>query len=356
MADEHKTDQNSEELENLTTEELQERIQNEKKNAKRSLRFAFTALIAIIAVCIAWFVANNQVSMTGTQISAENDEPFELASVGTRQSVEMDKLKDNENNNILSGGGLNNSYSQCIDIYTGKTESLVQNGKNLELHTGSSGLAWYLDGQESFSPGAGGELTFYLIPKKSGLTEATFSFELNGYKEKTNNKIEKVTGDEKLQNLLEGHILFFRNLTDEKGYFNWLGENLSFTVKAPKNSDGTTGEFQRNMPYKVTVYWVWPRYFRNYIYTKRSTEGDLFTDKADQSENSDYTKIINFVNQQKSKENSKLFYHKSNQAEIPGDAASMTDDIRDICTLYYNQADEYIGTEIQYIYIQVKVD
>ena len=85
MADGNKTDQIPDELENLSPEELQERIQEEKKNAKRSLRFASTALLAIVAVCIAWFVANNRVTMTGTQISAENTVPFELASIGSRQ-------------------------------------------------------------------------------------------------------------------------------------------------------------------------------------------------------------------------------------------------------------------------------
>ena len=98
MADGNKTDQIPDELENLSPEELQERIQEEKKNAKRSLRFAFTALLAIVAVCIAWFVANNRVTMTGTQISAENTVPFELASIGSRQKVEIDKLKENNKN------------------------------------------------------------------------------------------------------------------------------------------------------------------------------------------------------------------------------------------------------------------
>lgn len=352
MADEHKTDQNPEELENLSPEELQGRIEEEKKNAKRSLRFAFTALIAIIAVCIAWFVANNRVNMTGTQISAENDEPFELASVGTRQDVEETELKDEQNNNILSAG-TNKTYDKYIDTATGKEENNSQ-----AYQVGSSGLAWYMNGQESFSPGAGGKLEFYLIPKKSGLTEATFSFNLEGYKKNDNNRAEKAD-NATVQNLLEGHILFFQSLTDEKGYSGWLGENMSLTVKAPKNSDGTAGTFQKNTPYKVTVYWVWPRYFRNYIYTKRSTEGDLFTDKADQGENSDYARIAGFVNMQKKKTDSKLFYSKEGAVEIPdasADQNGMSDEILDACTKYYNQADEYIGTEVQYVYVQVTVD
>ena len=70
MADENKTEQNPDALENLTPEELQERIQEDRKKAKRSLRFAFTALIAIIAVCIAWFAVNSSVTATGMSIKA----------------------------------------------------------------------------------------------------------------------------------------------------------------------------------------------------------------------------------------------------------------------------------------------
>ena len=105
MADKNRIDHDPENLENLSPEELQKRIEEDKKNAKRSLRFAFTALIAIIAVCIAWFVSNNQVTMTGTQIESKNNLAFELASVGDRQNAEKDKLK-NDNKNILSEGSV----------------------------------------------------------------------------------------------------------------------------------------------------------------------------------------------------------------------------------------------------------
>ena len=219
MADGNKTDQIPDELENLSPEELQERIQEEKKNAKRSLRFAFTALLAIVAVCIAWFVANNRVTMTGTQISAENTVPFELASIGSRQKVEIDKLKEN-NKNILSAGTSSQKYEKYIDIYTGTEETLEKdlNGNNPEFHVGTSGLAWYLNGQESLVPGAGGKLEFYLIPKKSGLTSAAVKLNLKGYTEDNSGKAIELDND-KIQRLLNGHILFFRHLDNEKGYY-----------------------------------------------------------------------------------------------------------------------------------------
>lgn len=351
MADENKTDQNPEELENLTPEELQERIQNEKKNAKRSLRFAFTALIAIIAVCIAWFAANNQVSMTGTQISAENDEQFEIASVGVRQNAEKEYLKD-ENGNILSAG-TGKTYDEYIDVDTKQKISQSQT-----YYTGGSGVAWYMNGEENLVPGFGGKLEFYLIAKRKNLRSVTVKLNLEGYALDASQQKAKKLNNAKIQNLLQGHILFFQHFDDTYGYYDWLGEEPTITVKAPERGSDQT--FVPNIPYKVTLYWKWPQYFRNYIYTQRSMYGDLFTDEMVKNHTSEYNNFIEFVNNQKSIENSKLFYVKEdndNVQDITGEINNqMSDKILDICNSYYNQADEYIGKNTQYVYIQIKVD
>lgn len=371
MAESHETDQSSEELENLSPEELQERIQEEKKNAKRSLRFAFTALIAIIAVCIAWFVANNRVSMTGTQISAENDRPFELASVGTRLEAEYDNLKDDDNKTILSAG-TEEKYSKYIDIDTGEEVS----GEKT-YHTGSSGLAWYMNSEESLIPGAGDELEFYLIPKKSGLTKVEISVNLDGYKLNENTKKVSKNTDTKIADLLNGHILFFQYLDATYGYHGWLGADRKITLNAPKQTvDGeTVTEFQKDVPYRVTLRWKWPKYLRNYIYTDRSY-GDLFTAamKTDTEKKEEYEKLIAFVDEQLNSEistknntaHNKLFYNEQPENQQTGtssstlnnkiSAANISTTLLDTYSSYYNQADEYIGTNIQYVYIQINVD
>lgn len=360
MADENKIDQDPDNLENLSPEELQEHIQEEKKNAKRSLRFAFTALIAIIAVCIAWFAANNQVTMTGTQISAENDQPFEIASVGEkRQDGEKNYLKDENNNNILSDGSTKH-YNEYIDIETGNS---TPNGST--YHVGSSGIAWYMPGQESLVPGAGGKLEFYIIPKKTGLKSVTIKLTMEGYSlDEAGKKVEKIT-NKKIQNLLNGHILLFRHLDDKYGYYDWLGENRELKIKAPQRGDNDN-TFVSDIPYKVTLYWKWPQYFRNYIYTQRSTYGDLFTDEMVKDHEADYESIIKFVQDQSNvaSEDTKLFYatnktgtENSSQASISGTIdKNMDDETLDACSTYYNQADEYIGKNTQYVYIQVEVN
>ena len=376
MADENRIDHDPEDLENLSPEELQEHIREDKKKAKRSLRFAFTALIAIIAVCIAWFAANNQVTMTGTQISAENDQPFELASVGDRTQAETKFLLDEQNLNILSAGKETKYAKYKYKDITAQAWKVKETPQT--YYVGNSGLAWHLNGQESLSPGASGKLEFYLISKKEGLTSAEITVNLKAYINKSgtgssdneagtsaNKSRATESTNNTVQNLISGHILLFQELDDAKGYDGWLGKwedntnTLTNTFTVSANST-----FEKNIPYKVTIYWVWPQYFRNYIYTQRSTQGDLFTDQTSQTEESDYKKLNTFVNAnaQKTFSTSRLFY----QASLLGDAkvndinqeinASMSDEVLNSCSTYYNQADEYIGKNAQYIYVEMEVN
>ena len=375
MAGKNRIDANPDDLQNLSKEELQQRIQEEKKNARRSLRFAFTALIAIIFLCIAWFVHNTQVTGTGSKVSADSNNAFELASVGVRQDAEKTYYVTSESTPILLAG-TEKKYSSYIDAETGEEKQTEQT-----YHIGSSGLAWYLNGQESFMPGAGGKLEFYIIPRLEGLSSVTVTLNMQGYQKDTNSSTSKTTispvTDQKLQSLLSGHILFFQHLDDTYGYRGWLGlaaasnqkdgENQSFTVTAPANGNNGSSTFKKGTPYKITLYWKWPQYFRNYVYTQRSTQGDLFTDKINQGAGSEYQKFIDFLNTQKSvteESNAttygKLFYNKDNNGaaeRINGTINNqMSDEVLNQCNTYYNQADEYIGKNIQYVYVEIDVD
>ena len=341
-----------ENLENLSPKELQERIQEEKKNARRSLRLAFTALLAIIAVCIAWFASNNQVTVKDIQTSVRDEEPFDIASTGDRQTGERDYFKD-DNGNILSAG-TEKIYGNYIDVESGKTEPTGE-----KFYVGGSGIAWHMNGDQSLVPGAGGKLEFYIIPKQTGLTSVTIKLNMEGYAlNEGTQKLEKLE-DTKIQNLLNGHILLFRYQDDQYGYHGWLGADHRIIINAPTRDNGET-TFVPNIPYKVTLYWKWPQYFRNYIYTQRSTYGDLFTDEMVTKYGAEYSSLVQFVNGQRtiSGENGKLFYDASGNATTISDTINkdMSDTTLDACTTYYNQADEYIGTNTQYVYIQLKIE
>ena len=339
-------DMNKKNMEDLSKEEIHEQIENDKKQAKRSTVFAITALIAIIVLCIAWFVANNLVKGTTGGVSAKNNVPFDLASVGDRQTAEKNYLKDNNGNNILSDGSETKNYGGYIDISTGNTV----NTEDRTYYIGNSSLAWHLDGQLSLMPGASGKLEFYIIPREDNLQTVTLSLELIGYQSDNGRAVK--SEDTTLQNLINGHILFFKSVDDTYGYQGWIQTNENFRVNAPGN-----GTFQKNVPYKMTIYWIWPQYLRNYVYTRKSTQGDLFTDATDQSADSDYAKIIEFVNNQKNvTDNNKLFYDSQN-ISIDGDInKNMLQSTLDTASLYYNQADEYIGTKASYVYVGLKVN
>ena len=343
-------DKNIQDVDDLSTDQILAQIEEDKKQVKKSSIFAFAALVAIIALCIAWFVMNTVVKGTSSSVSADDNNPFMLASVGSRINAEQSYLKDENNNNLLTAGTVK-KYNSYIDVKTGKEEETGEK----EYHTGTSSLAWYLNGQNSFAPGSSGKLEFYLIPKIGGLNSAKISLNTTGYTISANGRRAEKVENEKIQSLIDGHILLFQNLDDTYGYTGWLGETPDLTVKAPN------GTFEKNVPYKVTIYWVWPRYFRNYIYTQRSTQEDLFTDNINQGEGSEYQELIKFINEQKSLEKAGKLFYSDNQDDTSIDSGTkidnqMSDGVLDKCSQYYNQADEYIGKNTKYVYVEMKVD
>ena len=328
-----------------TSDELLEEIAVNKRKLKRSFVFAFVALIAVIALGIAWFMSNSKVTSTGTSVSAQDDRLFELASVGERQKAEDSYLLDESQKSILSAG--------ATKTYASYIENGTEVKKEQIYHVGTGSLAWYLDSQESILPGANGKLEFYIIPKKDNVKSVTVSFDINGYVNTTEVGADKravKSEDTTLQNLMQGHILFFQQLDDVNGYQKWLKADESFVIEAPKNSS-----FKKDVPYKVTIYWIWPQYFRNYVYTQKSTQGDLFTDAANQT----YARINTFINSQRTVETSqnKLFYDESGKVQVGSPInKDMAQDTLDQCSKYYNKADEYIGTKAKYIYVGIKAN
>ena len=328
-----------------TSDELLEEIAVNKRKVKQGFVFAFVALIAVIALGIAWFMSNSKVTSTGTSVSAQDDRLFELASVGERQTAEASYLKDESKKNILSAGA-----ERTYDSY-------IENGTEVQkkqtYHVGTGSLAWYLDSQESILPGANGKLEFYIIPKKDDVKSVTVSFDINGYVYTTEENADRravKSEDTTLQNLIQGHILFFQQLDDVSGYQKWLKADESFVIEAPNNAS-----FKKDVPYKVTIYWIWPQYFRNYVYTQKSTQGDLFTDAANQT----YARINTFINSQRTVETSqnKLFYDESGKVQVGSPInKDMAQDTLDQCSKYYNKADEYIGTNAKYIYVGIKAN
>ena len=270
-------------LEDMSSEELRQEIRIEKKKAVRSIVLALSALIAIIAICIAWFVANNVIKGSTSDVSADSDSAFRIASVGKRQDSELGYYWDEKtgNKNLILDDGEEKTYSKYYDLATHTEKTGEQT-----YYIGNNNIAWYQDRQEVLEPGASGKLEFYVIPKETGHSSLKVTVKLEGYTlthannykdgdaETTDNSRAIWIEEQRLQRFIDGHILVFRELNDG-GYKGWLRpEDVSdykdntgicgntFTISA---GDVGLKVFEKDVPYKITLYWVWPKYFRNYI-------------------------------------------------------------------------------------------
>lgn len=365
--------------ENLSVEELHIRIAEDKKKAVRSLFMALSALVVIVGFCIAWFVSNHRVNATGMNIEAANAQDFQLASKGKRQDAEQTYLKNKDGQNILNNG---TAYLINSD---GKMIAASDDIDNTEIYyAGFTNLAWRLDDDVTLMPGASGSMTFYIIPRKENLTSANLTFTLKAYRDDTTTRLAVVSEDNQLQNLVMGHILFFRNWDADGSYAGWIApdENGSYLTGNAEYSFKVTPEnkttFEKDKPYRVTLYWIWPNYIRNYIYANQN--GSLFTN----TNSNDYQKLITFLNNENFQNNeaeqkySKMFYVKpDSDAASAKDSAggngnnanssdriihtdkidsNITDAVLNECNEAYNNADQYIGENARYLYVDVTVD
>lgn len=368
-------------LEDMSSEELRQEIRREKKKAARSIVLALSALIAIIAICIAWFVANNVIKGNTSDVSADSDSAFRIASVGKRQDSEIGYYWNEKtgNKNLILDGGEEKTYSKYYDLATHTEKTGEQ-----KYYIGNNNIAWYQDRQEVLEPGASGKLEFYVIPKETGHSSLTVTVKLEGYtlthannykdgdEETTDNSRAIWIEEQRIQRFIDGHILVFRELNDD-GYKGWLRpEDVSdykdntgicgntFTISA-REVGLETGVFEKDVPYKITLYWVWPKYFRNYIYGNRQQNGDLFTDIEN---NEDYNSLIEFINEQKEMtgNGSKLFFNGEDALDVQQTVtderidSDMSSELLNTCSRYYNLADEYIGNKAKFMYVSAIVE
>ena len=92
-------------VDGLTTDELLEQIEEDKKQVKKSSVFAFAALIALIALALAWFVMNARVDGKMTSVRAKSL-PYCLATKKTETDDNtLAGLKELLENKFAAGKG-----------------------------------------------------------------------------------------------------------------------------------------------------------------------------------------------------------------------------------------------------------
>ncbi len=308
----------------------------------RPLFFAFSAFVALISITVAWFAANSKVDSGGMQVNISRFR-FELASEGTE--------------------GL-------YYVPGGKGETVEIDGKTLYKTTTEKPTITWMVGAESnvnnetgnhngkLCPGASGKITFYILPKEWNEDDFTVKVSINKliYQRadgETDIRIQDMYGnvsaqdiylqeltasDKKVaQELLEGHLLFFGEYS-EPYYSDWIQDG-TMEIKVT----GTE-------PVPVTIYWVWPYVFEQLI----EVEGTRHEPLCDSSViNGDYDKLKQDL------ANNPSHYLRKLSAETDEENVVDIENVNEKVELYrvkYNRGDEFIGTRINYMFLELQAE
>lgn len=291
--------------------------------------FVLAAIVAIFA-CLAWFAANNRVSATGSTIGAKAGR-YTLTAAGEGESgahVGYYERADAEKQNITR-----------LDTTDAMTVTLESN-----LNNESAG---------SLYPGARGKITFTVKPLVSDLDGVTIN--LSRLLKVTN--IVGVVGDggtlapeaEALLGLIKGHVLFFTSC--ENGYYSGRVTNSQITIPKSSFCEGGNEAKPTNQSVPVTLYWVWPEYFQNFVLTGNTNYyKNLFAAAGDAK--SDYGALQADMNEHKAN----YFYGAANgtsAVNAPLVSSSMSFSDTAICSALYNNADEQVGNKVKYIQLRI---
>ena len=293
--------------------------------------FVLAAIVAIFA-CLAWFAANNRVSATGSTIGAKADR-YTLTAEGEGESgahvgyYERSERTAEEKQTIAR-----------LDTADAMTVTL---GSNLNNETAGS-----------LYPGARGKITFTVTPRTDNLGDITIN--LSRVLKVTDGGVVKDEGTltseaATLLGLVKGHLLFFTKC--DNGYYSDRVINNQITIPKSKFcEDGkTTNPTKKSVP--VTLYWVWPEYFQNFVLTGNTNYyKNLFAAAGDAK--SDYGTLQTDMNEHKAN----YFYGAADgtsAANAPTVSADMSSSDTAICSALYNNADEQIGNKVEYIQLRI---
>ena len=315
----------------------------------------------LVFVAVAWFVANSNVGGASTTISAARQADFALATVGTKEQGVYDSLFGLSDRLASETIGGKKYY-----IASGNSSFRVSSSKNLNNYLENADLR----------PGNRGTFDLYVIcrtsnrkmmlrPVFSAWNEKTDSSGNTTYQDAFSTEVEEIrTAAE----FLKGHILFFANM-DEKGMYSGnidLTKDITVTfpetpteTKKPKVSQGNRefswGEYvysnENTTVYRMSVYWVWPEQFGNFIYTGNSYNKNLFVSK----ECPDYSNFIFTMEDVAGYKNFFLIEKPTTTTRPSISTITSPTDFNEATKNYelysgwYNAADEKIGEFISYI-------
>lgn len=294
--------------------------------------FVLAAIVAIFA-CLAWFAANNRVSATGSTIGAKADR-YTLTAEGEGESdahvgyYERSERTDTEKQTI---DGLDTADAMTVTL-----------GSNLNNETAGS-----------LYPGARGKIMFTVTPHTDNLGDITIN--LSRVLKVTDGGVVKDEGTlsseaATLLGLVKGHLLFFTKC--DNGYYSDRVINNQITIPKSKFCDNGEAANPTKNSVPVTLYWVWPEYFQNFVLMGNTNYYKNLFAPADKTTDYGYGALQADMNANKTN----YFFGTAGDvsaANAPTVSADMSSSDAAICSALYNNADEQIGDKVRYIQLRI---
>lgn len=264
--------------------------------------FVVAALVIIFA-CLAWFLNNSQVKATGVGVDTAGAR-FAISSDGTQQGIH--------------------------DWEAGKAGLDVVDSMNVSA---TSNLV-NLGAGDVLGPGSYGQLTFTVTP---------YANDLGGVRIDLSREFKGKQGAAVLDTvkaLASGHLLFFES-RDANGCYESpiLDGQLTIAESDFKDVSGKTTQSVTK-----TLYWVWPEYIQNFVYTGNANYyKNLFA-----ADNDSYKAMQDYI-----KANKTSFYSISSGQTVPDLSSTMSSVDLSACAVAYNKADDEIGNAVEYYQVRL---
>ena len=349
------------EIEQLSPEALEKEIENNKRKIVQSIVFIAAAAIALIAICMAWFVSNSRVNGTLVTVSAKYS-GIEIGSEGRAgvhddfwQTIKEEITKyfpknNDEEHDTSSGGSINWMLNESSNMKNYK------DGQSFE-ETGAEYRKDY-----AIEPGTKGKLDFFIKTYEDGDFSLDFSFDISPFHVADDNATPTTVGNNTVEaGLLSGHILYFlgEKQSDEKIKYTWIKDG-KFKIDIQDAKKATE--------YNYSIYWVWPLNLSTILL---NTEDSFLNGSTVEFDDKDSTGILrnNIVTDMAEHPNKYFFssltgkplnteydevkeisnIHKNSGSNEEYDKQLFVD-----LSSYYNQADMKIGSGISFVTATLK--
>lgn len=376
---------------------------DERKKRRSSLIKLLIMLVLSFVIwifsTIAWFAMNDSVRANGGTIALATSD-FEIRVSGSNVGA----LSYTQ-----TGQGQNASYSSDEIYGLAPNNSYLKGLKNgvsagtdtYDTNDANSQIKWRLSTPYSstedkgLGPDSQGELTFSVVPKRSGELNPSFSLRLDGYRAENQlknengsyqvleNNIAPITSSsdasaQKGVAHLNSHILFFKSRTnigtEQKPVYTYSGliDKDSIELKDIVNpSLLTNGNLiaTEGTPIPATIYWIWPNTFGQMVFSgsENSNRTPVGYDDADRTELRNYVlnnlltvfdeSVFNFESGTTNAQKISAIREKMASSSGSGDDITYSFNQNTVnsgsnfsdLTLGYNSADQIIGTHVNYV-------